>query len=289
MGQSSLISLFTRSEKESRKRQAYQLFLWQPFEKCFLQLECHLLSFKHTHQSGGGWGKVVLRAPCLGENKRWCGSRREREMGGRMGKVWVLKRRCVNGKVCPAAGGAGRDGEDTEGSGGGSKEDLQPAALALGLAGTEHLPPSSSRTCPGVARGGEGAGLWPQPVSQWLCRGSPAALVASPCAGSSAALIGFAAGKWVCRGGTYRLLFFLLLLLFIFLNQISPAALGKGRAPSSPSVGLWGVGPFPSPCPDSLELWLLNCAPSPSLNFLCWLWRCSDEPTPLPPAGRRLS
>lgn len=154
MGQSSLISLFTRSEKESRKRQAYQLFLWQPFEKCFLQLECHLLSFKHTHQSGGGWGKVVLRAPCLGENKRWCGSRREREMGGRMGKVWVLKRRCVNGKVCPAAGEAGRDGEDTEGSGGGSKEDLQPAALALGLAGTEHLPPSSSRTCPGVARGG---------------------------------------------------------------------------------------------------------------------------------------
>lgn len=82
MGQSSLISLFTRSEKESRKRQAYQLFLWQPFEKCFLQLECHLLSFKHTHQSGGGWGKVVLRARAweringgvgVGGNGRWGG------------------------------------------------------------------------------------------------------------------------------------------------------------------------------------------------------------------------
>lgn len=168
-----------------------------------------------------------------------------------------------------------------EGSGGGSKEDLQPAALALGLAETEHLL-SSSRTCPGVAQGGCGPSC--VAVAMWGFSCSPRGF--SVCRQQRCAYW-VSCWKVGLRGGADW--WVLLLLLFIFLDQISPAALGKGRAPGSPSTSLWGVGPFPSPCSDSLELWLLNCAPSPSLNFLCWLWQCSEEPTPLPPAGRRLS
>lgn len=51
------------------------------FEKCFLRRECHLLPFKRAHQSGGGWGKVVLRAPRWAQNQRPRGRRRRQGEG----------------------------------------------------------------------------------------------------------------------------------------------------------------------------------------------------------------
>lgn len=141
-----------------------------------------------------------------------------------------------------ATGEVGRDGEDTEGSGGGSKEDLRDAALGLRFRRDYSSLPAAAAAK--RARGGTGnknpgalstgstrrAPGSPQPLPLLLFWGR-----GRPDPGALLLCRGLGAAEWV----------FLCCLLSVSLHESSSC--GDGQSSQNPSAGLRGAGLFPSP------------------------------------------